>query len=177
MAHDRDVEVALAWEVVVEQALRDAGRRGDVVDRDVVERSFAEHLAAEGDELLAAGVCRQAGATGGGHVEGTVARERTRSRGSASPSAHVSSTSQIAAMTASTAYAVVVSHAGPPRASRWRMKVSEVIGPERAAAGTPGRWASGDGGRYTGSAMRCVPLARRSIVFQLPVTGTGRSVS
>ena len=67
--HDRDVEVALAREVVVEQALRDPGGRRDVVDRDLVEGALAEDLDAQRDELLAAGVGAQAGATGGCHVD------------------------------------------------------------------------------------------------------------
>ena len=103
VAHDRDVEVALAREVVVEQALRDPGGRRDVVDRDLVEGALAEHLDAQRDELLAAGVGAQAGATGGCHVDATVARWRGWRRGSARPSAQASSPSQTATTTPRTA--------------------------------------------------------------------------
>src|SRR5919199_1824691 len=107
MAHDRDVEVALAREVVVEQPLRDPGRRGDVVDRDLVERPLAEDVDAERDELLAASVGAQTGAAGGGHARVSVARGRAGSRGgSARRSAHATRPSQTATIAASAAYAV-----------------------------------------------------------------------
>jgi hypothetical protein len=103
VAHDLDVEVALAREVVVEQALRDPGRRRDVVDRDLVEGALAEHLDAERDELLAARIGAQAGATGGCHVDATVARWRAWRRGSARPRAQASRPSQTATTMPSTA--------------------------------------------------------------------------
>src|SRR3954452_23124637 len=81
-ADDRDVEVALAREVVVEQALRDPGGGGYVVDRDLVERPLAEDLDAERDELLAAGVGAQTGAAGG-HPRRSVSRATAGSRGGA----------------------------------------------------------------------------------------------
>src|SRR3954470_5762784 len=176
-ADDGDVEVALAREVVIEQALRDAGRRGDVVDRDLVERALAEDVDAERDELLAASVGAQTGAAGGGHARRSLACVRTPSRGSASPSAHATSASQTATTAARTAYATASSHPGPPVASRCRRNVSEVRTPDRAPAGTSAREACGDGGRYTGMPMRCEPFARRTIDFQLPPTGTGRSAT
>ena len=48
------VEVALGGEVVEQQAPADAGGRGHVVDRHLVERAGAEHLEADVDELGAA---------------------------------------------------------------------------------------------------------------------------
>src|SRR4051812_18296366 len=64
-ADDRHVEVALAREVVVEQALRDPRGGGDVVDRDLVERALAEDVDAERDQLLVAGAGAPTGAGGG----------------------------------------------------------------------------------------------------------------
>jgi hypothetical protein len=51
-----DVQIALGREVVVEQALRDAGGAGDVVDRHLVVGALGERLLAQLEQLRAAGV-------------------------------------------------------------------------------------------------------------------------
>jgi hypothetical protein len=81
---------------VVEQALGDPRRRGDVVDRDLVERPLAEDLDPEAHELLATGVGAPAGAAGGGHGRPSVPRAVTGDGGSASPSAQATSASHTA---------------------------------------------------------------------------------
>src|SRR6185503_13897694 len=69
LADDGHVEVALGREVVVEQALRDAGLRRDVVDGDLVVGALAEQLETDLDELAPARVEIQARAGGRGHGE------------------------------------------------------------------------------------------------------------
>src|SRR3954452_21457447 len=102
-ADDRHIEVALAREVVVEQALRDPRGRGDVVDRDLVERPLAEDLDAERDQLLVAGAGAQKGAAGG-HARRSVSRATAASRGGSArrsaPATRASQTATIAARAA-----------------------------------------------------------------------------
>ncbi|HEY6638753.1 MAG TPA: hypothetical protein VIZ61_13820 [Solirubrobacterales bacterium] len=47
----RDVEASLAAEVLEDQAVGDAGRLGDLVDRDLVVVAVAEDLEGGGDQL------------------------------------------------------------------------------------------------------------------------------
>ena len=51
-----DEEVLLGREVVVEQALGDAGGAGDLLDRDLVVGALGEQAGAGGEQLLAPGV-------------------------------------------------------------------------------------------------------------------------
>ncbi len=72
-ADRREVEAALALEVVVEQALRDARGSGYVVDRELVVGVLREQLAADREQVratvdgsLAGGVASAPGALGAG---------------------------------------------------------------------------------------------------------------
>src|SRR5262249_43752694 len=60
--HHRDVELPLARKVVVEQTFRDAGGRGDFVDRDRVVGASIEQPPAELEQLRAALIDGKAGA-------------------------------------------------------------------------------------------------------------------
>ena len=52
---DLEVELLLGREVVEQQAARDAGLRGDVLDRQLVQGAGGQHLDAELDQLRAPG--------------------------------------------------------------------------------------------------------------------------
>jgi len=65
LAQPRDIQIALGREVVVEQALRDVRRPGEVVDRDVVVRAIRERPLREREELGAPLVVVQADASSG----------------------------------------------------------------------------------------------------------------
>ncbi len=63
-----DVELALRAEVVKDEALRDAGSRGEVVHGDLVVRPLEEEVLRDAEQLLAALLCVEAlahGRTGG----------------------------------------------------------------------------------------------------------------
>ena len=76
----RDVEVPLGREVVVEQALRDARRARQIVDRDLVVGALAEHREPEREELRAPlvdvepGPRARAGRVRAGSAAGTASR-------------------------------------------------------------------------------------------------------
>ena len=64
LVEQREVELALRGEVLVQHRLGDAGRVGHVVHRRAVEALAGEHLEADGEQLLPTGRGRQAGRHG-----------------------------------------------------------------------------------------------------------------